>query len=98
MNRKQELINFIKCVKEGQLVGVYYLDKPMGIVHFFIYSYQDLEQLLAKIKPFNNQLDDDFIKILLWKASDSEEYLSGVYDGLVKNQDGQNVDSILHCE
>jgi len=98
MNRKQELLNFIKCVRDGQLVGVYYLDKPMNIVHYFVYSYSDLDALQDKLRPFNNQLDDDFIKILLWKVSDSQEYLDGVYDGLIKNQEGQTGDSLLHCE
>ena len=83
--RKTELLNFLKYLQPGHLVGIYYLDKTMGIVHFSIYSEDTLNVLQDKLKTFNDQLDDAMLKILLWKASDSQDYLTGVYDGIVND-------------
>ena len=83
MNRKQELLTFLDYVLKDQLVGVYYLDKMMGIVHYSIYSDDSINVLKEKLSALPETLEDDMLKILLWKTGESEEYLIGVYEGIV---------------
>lgn len=83
--RKTELLNFLKYLQLCKYVGIYYVDKTMGIVHYSVYSNENIDVLREKLKTFNDSLDDDMLKILLWKVSDSKEYLTGVYDGLVND-------------
>lgn len=84
MSKKSELIKFLDYVQENHSVGIYYLDKTMNIPHYSIYKYNELDVLRGKIKNFNADLDDDLIKVLMWRSSDSLDYLTGVYDGIME--------------
>ena len=83
MTKKQELIDFLNSVPEDHAVGIYYLDKQLNILHYNLYKKDDVHILIEKLPKYNNNLEDDFIQIKLWKSSPSLNYLVGVYDGLV---------------
>lgn len=80
--RKAELLEFLCYVPDGQYVAIYYEDKNMQMLHYSIYEYIELETLKEKVRSFKDDLDGDIVKIVGWKSSVFEEYLTGVYDGL----------------
>ena len=86
-NRKTELNNFLDYIPENNLVAIYYIDKSLNIPHYTIYDYSEIPLLREKAKHFNNDLEDDLIKVLQWRTSDSKDYLTGVYDGLIDATD-----------
>ena len=90
--RKQKFIDFVQFTDDAQLIGVYYLDKLLNIIHYSIYSFEDRARLIDEIKKLDDGLEDDLIKIHLWLASESKDYLIGVYDGLVKDQGTMRVE------
>lgn len=86
-NRKSELNNFLEYIPENHSVAIYYLDKSLNIPHYTIYDYSEISLLREKVKHFNNDLEDDLMKVLQWRSSESKDYLTGVYDGLMDATD-----------
>lgn len=83
MTKKAELINYIDAVPDDFSIGVYYLDKMLNILHYNIYKKSESENLLEKVEKFDNNLEDDFIRVESWRSSPSLDYLVGIYDGLL---------------
>lgn len=91
--RKNDLLMFLDYVPDGNLVGVYYVDKVLDLIHYSVYEKSDFGTLKEKIELFNDDLDDSVMQILSWEQSDSEPYLVGVYDGLVKEHERVKVEN-----
>ena len=87
MNRKKDLQSFLDTVPSNHFVGLYYKDLNLNISHYSIYKYSDISILREKLEKFNSDLDDGLIRVLLWKSAETEEYLTGVYDGVTASDD-----------
>ena len=86
MSKKKELLSFIDGVPPGKLIGIYYLDKLLDIVHYSVFDQDHHCELVKKVEAMRDSLEDDIVSVIHWRVGISLDYLRGVYDGIVEGR------------